>query len=153
MADNDLAVRQNALVENDRNPFKKLSPERHQQILRELQSIDRQKYLIADSNMRQLRQQASDLASTILTRLAKSFDVELQEVAIAAEQRLEEAGIPLSNPSRTDWELWHLNEVIYRHAWREIARNRIENLDLSAAIGACQWLASDEANVPFVWVA
>ena len=100
LADNDLGARQNALAEHDRNPFKKLSPERHQQVLRELQTIDHEQYLVAASNLRALRQQALELASTILTRLAKSFDDELQAVAIAAEQRLEEASIPLHNPVR-----------------------------------------------------
>ena len=152
LADNDLGARQNALSEHDTNPFKRLSPERHQQVLREMASINHEQYLAAASNLRALREQALELAQTILSRLVQSFDAELQTSAISAEQRLEQAEIPLSNPSRTDWELWHQNEVIYRHSWRELCRNKLANLDVNNAVGVCQWMASDETGVPFEWL-
>jgi len=55
----------------------------------------------------ELRVDASELAKTILQRLIQSFDEELNVVALAAKARLTERGIPLANPDRSDWELWH----------------------------------------------
>ena len=82
------------------------------------EKCDHQQWLIAVSNLRELRASAYDLSKVILERLVDSFNDELNGVALDAEKRLTDAGIPLSNPEGNDWELWHSVEVTWRHSWK-----------------------------------
>jgi hypothetical protein len=150
-ADNDLSWRQKQLYDHSLNPAKKLTPEQCQAIQVEMISCDHQKWLSAQSQLRELRGVAGDLARTILERLAKSFDAELQERALEAESRLTADFIPLQNGQ--DWELHHSPDVVKRHCWRELAKNAIRYLNQENSIGAIQWLATSEEHVPNVpWI-
>ena len=108
---------------------------------------------MAQNYLAELRIDAAELSKEILTKLVESFDAELQEVAVAAEERLKASGITLCKQG--DFELWHMTEVTYRHSWREIARHKLQQFDHSAAdiaIGCIQWLCTDEDGVPFQWL-
>jgi hypothetical protein len=176
-AANDLNWRQSQL----HNSSKGLTGEQAQQILREMLKGESKDFMAAQAQLRELRDAAIDLATTILSRLVKSFDAELQKRAIENEQRLERCGVPLSNslawqqwnrirsertstilivqtplppePVTEDYELWHDPATLIPHSWRELARNALRNLDSTNAIGAVQWLATSEEHVPNVeWV-
>jgi hypothetical protein len=145
-ADNDLGARQSKL--EDMNPMKKLAPEQRQAIQKEIQSCDRQQFLVAITELRELRESAADLAKTILQRLIVSFDEDLNDRALEAEGRLMKDGIALQNQG--DWELWRMPFVVNAHSWREVCRNAFRNINGENAVGAIQWLATDEENVPSV---
>jgi hypothetical protein len=150
-ADNDLSWRQKQLYDHSLNPAKKLTPEECQQIQREMITCDHQQWLVAQAQLRELRETAGDLARTILERLVKSFDDELQDRAVEAESRLAEDSIPLQNGD--SWELWRVPSVVNRHCWRELARNAIRYLNFENSIGCVQWLATDEQGCPNVpWI-
>ena len=151
-AANDIGARQSMLDDHAHNPFKMLSPTRLREINVEILECSPDIYAATQERAKEVRFHAYDLATIILARLVQVFDAEMQQAAIAAERRLVEAGIPLHNPDKSDWELWHQNEILYRHAWRECCRNKHDSLDMNDALGAIQWLATDEANPPFTWL-
>ncbi len=145
----DINARQHAL--DDLNPMKKLDPAQRQAINREIVSCDHQQFLVAIHQFRELRKSAEDLAKTILGRLVKSFDDELNERALEAEERLTKDFIPLKNGN--DWECWRQPFVTNCHSWREVCRNALKNLNAENSIGAIQWLATTEENTPSVpWI-
>jgi hypothetical protein len=133
------------------NPMKRLTLEERLAIEAELKACDHQQFLVACSQLQELRESAVDLAKTILGRLVKSFDAELAKAALEAEARLETIGLPIGNHAY--WELHHNPELLARHSWREMARNAIRNLNMENSIGSVQWLATTEATTQSVpWV-
>jgi hypothetical protein len=76
------------------------------------------------------------MAQTILGRLIKSLDAELTQFALEAEERLDNLGIPLSNPEKSDWELWHSVESnsVGRGARCAAARQRRRPLSIASAV-------------------
>ena len=84
----------------------------------------------------------------IFRRLIAGYDNELNQEALAAESRLDRAGLPVRSGTvecilRTD--------SICRALWscRHIVERTLSELTRDSAIGATQWLCSDEAGVPF----
>jgi hypothetical protein len=130
------------------NPRKQLSIEERLALQKEIHSCNHETFLIAEATLRELRESALDLAKVILPRLVQSFDAELNERALRVEEELTEDLIPLQNGS--DYELWHRSDVIARHAWRELARNAANNLNVENAIGCIQFLCTSEENTPAV---
>jgi hypothetical protein len=159
-AANDISVRQHKLEESvpvvaqpngwilSGNPMRRLTFEERFALQKEVEGCDHDKYLAAEAKLRELRKTAADLAKTVLGRLVKSFDAELNAAAIEAENRLAEIGLPLKNGN--DFELHRHADILCRHSWREVSKSALRNLNLENAVGTCQWLCTFEEGVPGV---
>ena len=149
-ADNDLTSRNDALWHAEHNEMRKLPPVEKQRIQREITQCNHRDFLVAQSRLNELKVDAADLAKTILGRLIKSFDVELNDRAWEAEERLVADFIPLHNGD--SWELWNSSEILFRHSWRAVVRHKLGQPDHSIAVGTIQWLCTTEERVPFAWL-
>jgi hypothetical protein len=87
----------------------------------------------------------------IFKRLVKSLNDQLNETAIAAEARLDQAGIPVRFG-----DSWALHEdMLCKALWsqRHIAEKTLANLrEHQDGVGSVQWITLTEPSVPFSWV-
>ena len=90
------------------------------------------------------------MVEKIFKRLIESLNSGLNETAIASEERLDRAGLPIRNG-----DAWMMHDdAVCRALWscRNITDNtRIELLQLRAGIGSVQSFCTDEPGVPFEW--
>jgi hypothetical protein len=114
---------------------------------REISRCDPVKFVEGQDKLAELRKEAFELVEPIFKRLAKSLNDELNETAIAAEERMERAGLPVKNG-----DSWMLHgDAICQAIWsrRHIAERTLSELTVDSAIGATQWLTSNEEGAPF----
>ena len=118
---------------------------------REIDGCDYGKWSQAQARLAELRKEASAMAEPLFKRLIKNLDAELNNVAIAAESRLELTGIPIKQG-----EEWTLHQdVTCKALWscREIAqKTRIEVGQIGDGIGSVQFFLTEEEGVPFQWL-
>ena len=118
---------------------------------REIATCDYNAWAQAQERLRELREEAFLLVVPIFRRLVQSLDGELNENAIASEQRLDRAGLPVRLGAE-----WCLHEdMLCRAIWSQ--RNVVEKTfarfqEHRDGIGACQYFLTDETNVPHSWV-
>jgi hypothetical protein len=120
---------------------------------REIVACDHSKWQAAHDTLAELRTEAFEqFAKPILRRLVKSLEAELNEAALAAEARLDKAGIPVRYSDGT----WMLHsDAICRALWSQ--RNIVEKtfvaiVESGNGIPAVQWLCTDEEHTPFQWL-
>jgi hypothetical protein len=108
---------------------------------------DHSKYLEAQDKLQELRKQAFELVEQLLKRLISSLNEQLLETTVGAEQRLDEAGLPIKVG-----DAWVLqDDSLCRALWscRHIAERTLSELSPDNSIGATQWLTSNEEGAPF----
>ena len=140
---NDIESRQHALTRLKGIPLELMK--------REIAACDFDKWTQAQAEVDRLRKEALELAETIFKRLIKSLDDQINETAIAAEQRLIDAGLPLRNG-----DSWLLHDdSLCRALWSQgrIADRTLAELTPDNAVGCIQWFCSGEPDVPFQWSA
>jgi hypothetical protein len=141
-AEHDIEVRQHQLERLKGIPAEAMR--------REIAGCDYAKWQAAQARLAELRKEAFELVKPVFRRLAKSLDDELNAGALAAEQRLDAAGISLR-----DGDTWLLHlDVLCRALWSQ--RHTVESTLVALAehgdgIGSVQWFLTDEPGVPFQW--
>jgi hypothetical protein len=131
--------------------IKTMSGVEQENLRREIQRCDHRKYLEAEAKLAELRKEALAMAQPLFKRLIKGFDDELNDAALAAEQRLDRNGIPLKQGD--EWALH--DDAICKALWscRQIAeKTRVEVGQTGDGIGSVQWFLTDEDGVPFQWL-
>jgi hypothetical protein len=148
-AENDIEGRTERLNQSYR--IKTMSGVEQEQLRREITAADNGKFVAAETRLSELREETFLLAVPVFRRLIDSLDAELNENAIASEQRLDRAGIPVKDGA--EWALH--GDMLCCALW---SQRRIVEKTFGAlqehrdGIGACQFLLTDEANVPFQWL-
>jgi hypothetical protein len=131
--------------------IKTMSGVEQENLRREIQKADHEKYLAAEAKLRELRKEAFVMVEKIFTRLIESLNSKLYEAAAAAEQRLDAAGLPVKNG-----DLWMLHDdAICKALWscRHVAEKTLVELQgHQDGIGACQFFLTEEQGVPFQWL-
>jgi hypothetical protein len=121
--------------------------------------MSEEKFFAAHSRLNELREEAVKLVRPIFERLVEEFDKELNAVALQRESELQAMGIPLycdrldsaGYPSR-EFPV-HADPIVT--GWqcrRECVRHSALNVDRDNAIGAVQYLCTDESHAPFQWL-
>jgi hypothetical protein len=121
--------------------------------------MSEEKFNAAHSRLNELREEAVKLVRPIFERLVEEFDKELNAVALQRESELQAMGIPLycdrldsaGYPSR-EFPV-HADPIVT--GWqcrRECVRHSALNVDRDNAIGAVQYLCTDESHAPFQWL-
>jgi hypothetical protein len=130
-----------------------------ERIREKIRTMSEEKFNAAHSRLNELREEAVKLVRPIFERLVEAFDKELNAVALQRESELQAMGIPLYSdrldsagyPSR-EFPV-HADPIVT--GWqcrRECVRHSALNVDGGNAIGAAQYLCSDESPVPFQWL-
>ena len=116
---------------------------------REMSACNHEAYLAAETKLAELRREAFELVKPIVKRLVKSLSDELNDAALAAEQRLDKAGLPVR--AGATW-LLH-DDVLIKALWscRGKAETLLASLSPETAIGTVQYFITTEENVPFSW--
>lgn len=131
--------------------IKTMSGTEQELLRREIGKADPAKFTEAETRLAELREETFLLAAPIFRRLIASLDGELNENAIASEQRLDRAGIPVKDGA--EWALH--GDMLCCALW---SQRRIVEKTFAAfqehrnGVGACQYLLTDETNVPFQWL-
>lgn len=144
-AEHDIAGKTYKLNQSVRIPT--MSAVEQEQLRREIAKCDHEKYLAAEDKLRDLRQEAFELAKTLLSRQIESLNSELNENAIASERRLDTAGLSIKDGA--EWMLH--DDAICCALWsqRHITEKTLNALAPDSAVGAVQFWCSDEPGVPF----
>ena len=142
--DNDFSFWESKLKDHDQNPMRKLTPTEWQHVHTKLVKCDRVACLLAADRVQDARIAALELSKQILTRLVRSFDRELNEIAVACRGSSDRIGIPLFDPTSGQWELWSDKECLRRHAWRECARNLVCKIECQHGVDFIVWVATGE---------
>jgi hypothetical protein len=128
---------------------------------REISRCDHQKYLEAETKLAELRRKAYDLVEPVLKRVVKSLDDQLKTEALEAEERLTQLGLPIQAPAHLDLAGRHVegewslhSDMLCKAIWsqRVTVQKCVDAICVDTAIGTCQFLCSDEPNVPFSWL-
>jgi hypothetical protein len=119
---------------------------------REISACDYGKWQAAQDKLAELREEAFDYVKPIFRRLIKSLEAELNEAALAAEARLDKAGIPVRCSDGT----WMLHsDAICRALWSQryiVEKTFVGIAESGNGIPAVQWLCTGEGHTPFSWV-
>ena len=118
---------------------------------REISACDYDKWVQAQEKLRELREESFLLIVPIFRRLIESLDGELNESALASEQRLDRAGIPIKHGA--EWALH--GDMLCCALWSQrwiVEKTFASFKEHRDGIGACQFFLTDEASVPFNWV-
>jgi hypothetical protein len=130
-----------------------------ERIREQIRGMSEEKFNAAQSRLNELREEAAKLVRPIFERLVEAFDKELNAVALQRESELQAMGIPLYS-DRVDAAGYPYREFPV-HAdpivtgWqcrRECARHSALNVGRENAIGAVQFLCTEESHVPFQWL-
>ena len=130
-----------------------------ERIREKIRGMSEEKFNAAHSRLNELREESIKLARPIFERLVEVFDKELNSVALQRESELQAMGISLYS-DRLDSAGYPCREFPV-HAdpivtgWqcrRECARQFCPTVDRATAIGAVQFLCSDESPIPFQWL-
>jgi hypothetical protein len=119
-------------------------------IRKQIEEADHDLFLLAEARKAEFRKEAAALARTLLKKFIKVIDDELNETAIATEQRLDRICIPIKQG-----EKWALHEdAICCALWsqRHIAEKILVELHAGTSIGAVQFFCTDEEKTPFQWL-
>jgi hypothetical protein len=122
-----------------------------ERIRRELSQCDHAAFEASQAKLVELRTQAFELAKPVLVRLIENFNANLEEAALAGEQRLEKVGLPIRNGD--SWMMHH--DCVCQMFWscRRIAEKTLAELEQHRdGIGAIQELLTSEEHTPFNWV-
>jgi hypothetical protein len=114
---------------------------------RQMTACDHSKFLEAQDKLQELRNQAFELTEAIFKRLIKSLDAQLLATALAGEQRLEEAELPIRSGNS-----WTLHEdAVCKAFWsqRHVVERTLGELSPDSAVGCVQWMCSDEEGTPY----
>jgi hypothetical protein len=116
---------------------------------REMANCNHDAYLAAETKLSELRKEAFELVQPIVKRLVKSLSDELNDAALAAESRLDKAGLPIR--AGATW-LLH-DDVLIKALWscRGKAETLLAALSHDNAIAVVQYLLTPEESTPFVW--
>jgi hypothetical protein len=129
---------------------------------REIAQCDHSKWEKAQGELAQIRKTAFVLVRPIFKRLVKSLEAELNEAALAAESRLDQAGIPIrgqahldraGRPVEGEW-LLH-SDAICRALWSQrniVSKTFAALVEVGDGIPAVQFLCTDEEHTPFSWL-
>ena len=145
--DNDIEGRTHALNQSYR--IHTMSGVEQENIRREITKCDHEKYLAAEDKLRELRKEAFELVQPIVKRLVKSLSDELNDTALDAERRLDNAGLPIK--SGATWMLH--DDAICKALWscRFKAEVLLTELSPENAVATVQFFLTSESDTPFSW--
>ena len=116
---------------------------------RAIRAADHSKWEAAQTRLAELRQEAIELVAPVLRRVLVSYSESLAQAALEAEARLEANGLPLRNGNE-----WVLHEDAVCRALlscRVKVEKALFELQPLSAVGAVQFLLTNEEGTPFNW--
>jgi hypothetical protein len=120
-----------------------------QRLRSEITACDHGKYLAAQERLAALREEALQMITPILKRLAQSYDANLAYAALTGEQRLEKIGLPIKSG-----DAWAMHgDGVCQAIWscRLKAEKALAELDPNSSIGGVQFFLTPEEHTPFNW--